>query len=109
MIDAKKKKKKKTELMNPQGLITIRPPPLLANAYIYSPDCGIFLQIDQMKGLKLDRYYHKTTNYVIMIWLMTFAELYLVMRQMEYTATQSVCVCFFLLSLAPVMQYLPTN
>ncbi|KAJ3414333.1 hypothetical protein HDV05_006701 [Chytridiales sp. JEL 0842] len=77
------------ELMNPEGLPTISSPDLFANAYIYSPDCGIFLQIDQMRGLKLERYYRKTTNYVVLVWLMTFAELYLVMKQMEYTATQS--------------------
>ncbi|KAJ3279794.1 hypothetical protein HK104_001154 [Borealophlyctis nickersoniae] len=77
------------ELEDPQGLSTITPPPLLSTTYIYSPECGIFLEADGMKGLKLERYHEKTRSYAMYACLIAAAQLYLTLEQMEYTATHS--------------------
>lgn len=40
------------EMNRPTGITTVKPPPLLMDAVLVSPECGILLHIDSAEGLK---------------------------------------------------------
>ncbi|KAJ3025186.1 hypothetical protein HDV00_000278, partial [Rhizophlyctis rosea] len=77
------------ELQSSTGISTIPPPPLISRAYIYSPECGVFHEMDHLTGLKVEQYYQKIRTYAVLMLLIAATQLYLTARQMDYTATHS--------------------
>ncbi|KAJ1564520.1 hypothetical protein HK405_014649, partial [Cladochytrium tenue] len=78
------------ELIEPTGVPLHTPPRPAAHAVVYSPSCGVLVTTESpLAGLKLEQYHTKTAHYAVAVWLVTFAELSLTMRQMELSATQS--------------------
>ncbi|KAI9209146.1 uncharacterized protein BJ171DRAFT_488636 [Polychytrium aggregatum] len=77
------------ELWNPEGISTIRPPALISKSLVYSPDCGILLSASKSKGVKIEVYHRKAVNYTIFATIVVLAELYLTIKQMDYTSSQS--------------------
>ncbi|KAJ3332098.1 hypothetical protein HDU76_001305 [Blyttiomyces sp. JEL0837] len=43
----------------------------------------------QMEEYEDEQYHSKTSRYTVLVWISSFVELYLTLKQMEYTATQS--------------------
>ncbi|RUS27406.1 hypothetical protein BC938DRAFT_483300 [Jimgerdemannia flammicorona] len=79
-----------SELQNPQGITTIRAPPLIASLMIYSPNCGVLISALDAPGLKVEKYYAKAINYAAMVSALALMQIFFLIHQMEYTPTPSV-------------------
>ncbi|KAI9325719.1 hypothetical protein DFJ73DRAFT_868710 [Zopfochytrium polystomum] len=79
------------ELLHPQGIPTRKPPRLQSNAILYSPTCGVVLSStdNTIRGLKLEQYHAKSATYTVVVWIISCLELFLTMRQMQFTTTPS--------------------
>lgn len=80
----------KIELANPQGISTIRPPPLLLSSELYSPNCHLLLSIDKQAGIKIEKYYKKAVAYAGMASVIAVIQIFALIHQMEFTPTPSV-------------------
>ena len=78
------------ELEDPQGISTIRGPPLMASMRLYSNNCELLLSANKVKGLKIDKYYSKAVYYAVFASILALSQVFLLIRQMEKTATPSV-------------------
>ncbi|KAI9246092.1 hypothetical protein BDA99DRAFT_447589 [Phascolomyces articulosus] len=77
------------ETENPQGISTIRPPPLKMSSVMYSPNCGLAMTSDDGVGTKLERYYSKAVSYATMAIILAIIQIFALIHQMEYTPTPS--------------------
>ncbi|KAG1143058.1 hypothetical protein G6F37_011401 [Rhizopus arrhizus] len=77
------------ELANPQGISTIRPPPLLLSSELYSPNCHLLLSIDKQAGIKIEKYYKKAVAYAGMASVIAVIQIFALIHQMEFTPTPS--------------------
>eukprot|EP01102_Stenamoeba_stenopodia_P007564 TRINITY_DN2120_c0_g1_i1.p1 TRINITY_DN2120_c0_g1~~TRINITY_DN2120_c0_g1_i1.p1 ORF type:complete len:591 (-),score=58.73 TRINITY_DN2120_c0_g1_i1:77-1849(-) len=55
---------------------------------LQSPNCGVTLNAEAAV-IVFDEYYAKAVNYVVMVTIVAFAQILLLIRQMEYTSTQA--------------------
>ncbi|CAO3608837.1 unnamed protein product [Cunninghamella blakesleeana] len=77
------------ELENPQGISTIQLPPMEISSIAYSPDCALQLSMKKFKGLKIEEYFVKATNYATMATIIAISQIFLLIHQMEFTPTPS--------------------
>ncbi|KAG1174625.1 hypothetical protein G6F70_004731 [Rhizopus microsporus] len=77
------------ELADPQGISTVKPPPLLLSAELYSPNCQLLLSIDKEPGIKIEKYYRKAVAYAGMATAIAIIQIFALIHQMEFTPTPS--------------------
>ncbi|KAG0173222.1 hypothetical protein DFQ30_008491 [Apophysomyces sp. BC1015] len=77
------------ELENPQGITTIRPPPLEISSVMFSPNCGLAMSINEATGIKIEKYYSKAISYASMATVIAIVQIFALIHQMEYTPTPS--------------------
>ncbi|ORZ14412.1 hypothetical protein BCR41DRAFT_86945 [Lobosporangium transversale] len=77
------------EWASPQGISTIKPPPLNSTLFLYSPNCRLTLSVEKADGMKREKFYAKAVNYAGMAGTLAFIQVFLLVRQMEYTPTPS--------------------
>ncbi|KAL1915128.1 uncharacterized protein VTP21DRAFT_7609 [Calcarisporiella thermophila] len=77
------------EMQDPQGISTIRAPPLEATFYQYSKNCSLVLSGRDAFGMKLEKFYAKGVNYAAMASILSLVQIFLLIHQMEYTPTPS--------------------
>ncbi|KAG0309914.1 hypothetical protein BGZ98_000002 [Dissophora globulifera] len=73
----------------PQGISTIKPPRLDSSLFMYSPNCRLTLGVKDAEGMKREKFYAKAVNYAGMAGTLAFIQVFLLVRQMEYTPTPS--------------------
>ncbi|KAG0363271.1 hypothetical protein BGZ54_008222, partial [Gamsiella multidivaricata] len=73
----------------PQGISTIKPPHLNSTLFIYSPNCRLTIGVKKAEGMKREKFYAKAVNYAGMAGTVAFIQVFLLVRQMEYTPTPS--------------------
>ncbi|KAG0229327.1 hypothetical protein BGX31_006258, partial [Mortierella sp. GBA43] len=73
----------------PQGVSTIKAPHLNSSLFIYSPNCRLTLAVKNAEGMKREKFYSKAVNYAGMAGTLAFIQVFLLVRQMEYTPTPS--------------------
>ncbi|KAG0202643.1 hypothetical protein BGX28_004903 [Mortierella sp. GBA30] len=73
----------------PQGISTIKAPHLNSTLFIYSPNCRLALGVNSSVGMKREKFYAKAVNYAGMAGTLAFVQVFLLVRQMEYTPTPS--------------------
>jgi hypothetical protein len=77
------------ELRFPTGLSLPRPPPLIATAMVYSPNCGFVLEANGLKGQKEEQFYAQASNFGLGAAAVTTIQIWLLMRQMNESNTPS--------------------
>ncbi|KAI8814364.1 hypothetical protein BJ742DRAFT_787266 [Cladochytrium replicatum] len=88
------------ELIHEEGIPHIRPPRMQATAVLYSPDCDVYLQADSLVGLRMEVFFGKAVHYVAVVCIITGIELWLTVKQIDYSATQSALSKVSLVSIA---------
>ncbi|KAF9959133.1 hypothetical protein BGZ72_010262 [Mortierella alpina] len=73
----------------PQGISTIRAPHLNSTLFMYSPNCRLALGVKNSVGMKREKLYAKAVNYAGLAGSLAFFQVFLLVRQMEYTPTPS--------------------
>ncbi|KAF9941149.1 hypothetical protein BGZ67_005804 [Mortierella alpina] len=73
----------------PQGISTIRAPHLNSTLFMYSPNCRLALGVKNSVGMKREKLYAKAVNYAGLAGSLAFIQVFLLVRQMEYTPTPS--------------------
>ncbi|KAF9183908.1 hypothetical protein BGZ51_003697 [Haplosporangium sp. Z 767] len=73
----------------PQGISTIKAPHLNSTLFLYSPNCRLALGVKKAEGMKREKFYAKAVNYAGMAGTLAFFQVFLLVRQMEYTPTPS--------------------
>ncbi|KAL0075034.1 hypothetical protein J3Q64DRAFT_1811683 [Phycomyces blakesleeanus] len=76
------------ELEDPQGIRTIRPPPLELSSIMYAPNCGLSLATNGT-GMKIETYYSKAVSYAGMASFLAILQIFSLIHQMEFTPTPS--------------------
>ncbi|KFH64130.1 hypothetical protein MVEG_09955 [Podila verticillata NRRL 6337] len=77
------------EMATPQGISTIKAPHLNSTLFMYSPNCRIAIGIKDGEGMKREKFFAKAVNYAGMAGTIAFIQVFLLVRQMEYTPTPS--------------------
>jgi hypothetical protein len=57
---------------------------------MYSPNCRLTIGVKQAEGMKREKFYSKAVYYAGMAGTVAFIQVFLLVRQMEYTPTPSV-------------------
>lgn len=57
---------------------------------MFSPECNLVLELDDMQGLELDRFWNKALNYSLILAIVTAIQAWVLVKQMEYTSTPTV-------------------
>ena len=77
------------ELLNPTGVLawpaTHSNKDLKARSFIYSPNCGLALDVDEMEGLKVELFHIKSIRYCVMMIAVCAGELWMTLLQVEYS------------------------
>lgn len=81
MVSQRQMDEVEAEMSRPTGITTVKRPPLLMDAVLISPQCGILLHLDRASGLKSQRYWRKTTTYAGCAALVYFALLVVLVRE----------------------------
>lgn len=77
------------ELRHPTGAPVPVAPPIILSSIIYSPTCGFVLGINKSKGLKVESYYNKASNFALSAAAVMVAQIWLLIRQMNESNTPS--------------------
>lgn len=77
------------ELRHPTGAPVPDAPPIIASSIIYSPTCGYVLGIKRAQGVKIERYYHRASNFALGTAAATCVQMWLLFRQMKDSSTPS--------------------
>ncbi|CDS07323.1 hypothetical protein LRAMOSA01272 [Lichtheimia ramosa] len=77
------------ELENPQGISTIKAPPLKMSSVMYSPNCGVSIVSNDSDGTRIEKFYNKSIHYATMATLVALVQIFSLINQMEYTSTPS--------------------
>ncbi|KAG0095149.1 hypothetical protein BGZ93_006282, partial [Podila epicladia] len=77
------------EMATPQGISTIKAPHLNSTLFMYSPNCRLAIGVKDSEGMKREKFYAKAVNYAGMSGTIAFIQVFLLVRQMEYTPTPS--------------------
>ncbi|KIJ55286.1 hypothetical protein M422DRAFT_774359 [Sphaerobolus stellatus SS14] len=72
-----------SEIENPTGISTIRAPPLILDGVLISRNCGILLEVNKGKGMKVQSFWRKATTYSGIAFVIYLGLLFLLMRQVE--------------------------
>jgi hypothetical protein len=75
------------ELQSPTGVTTLHLPPPTMNGIIFSKDCNLVLELDEMVGLELDEFWNKAITYSFILAALTVLQAWSLVKQMEYTST----------------------
>ncbi|KAF9413261.1 hypothetical protein BGZ94_000783 [Podila epigama] len=78
-----------TEWATPQGISTIKAPHLNSTLFMYSPNCRLVISAKDGVGMKREKFFSKAVNYAGMAGTIAFIQVFLLVRQMEYTPTPS--------------------
>lgn len=81
-----------SELHSPSGRSVLELPPPTIDAVVFSRDCNIVLELDTMEGMALDSFWNHATVYAFVLALITAAQTWVLVKQMEYTSTPTVSV-----------------
>ncbi|KAF9101847.1 hypothetical protein BGX29_005179 [Mortierella sp. GBA35] len=73
----------------PQGISVIKAPHLNSTLFMYSPNCRLTIGVKKSEGMKRERFYSKAVNYAGLAGTVAFIQVFLLVRQMEYTLTPS--------------------
>lgn len=79
-----------SELHEPTGRSVLSIPPPTLNAVLFSKECNLYLDLTEMKGLELDRFWDKATTYAAVLTIITAIQTWVLVKQMEYTSTPTV-------------------
>lgn len=77
------------ELRHPTGAPVPVAPPIILSSIIYSPTCGFVLGTKKSKGLKVESYYNKASNFALSAAAVMVAQIWLLIRQMNESNTPS--------------------
>lgn len=78
------------ELRAPSGVSTLSLPPPTMNAILFSKECNILVELDEMVGLELEDFWNKAVTYSFVLGALTLLQTWVLVKQMEYTSTPSV-------------------
>lgn len=78
------------ELRSPTGVSTLTLPPPTLNGILFSKDCNIVVELDDMVGLELEDFWNKAVSYSFILGILTLLQTWVLVKQMEYTTTPSV-------------------
>ncbi|KAG9072643.1 hypothetical protein KI688_000414 [Linnemannia hyalina] len=73
----------------PQGISVIKAPHLNSTLFMYSPNCRLTIGVKKSEGMKREKFYTKAVYYAGMAGTVAFIQVFLLVRQMEYTPTPS--------------------
>ncbi|KAF9294218.1 hypothetical protein BGZ88_004215 [Linnemannia elongata] len=73
----------------PQGISVIKAPHLNSTLFMYSPNCRLTIGVKKSEGMKREKFYSKAVYYAGMAGTVAFIQVFLLVRQMEYTPTPS--------------------
>ncbi|KAF9931398.1 hypothetical protein FBU30_010327 [Linnemannia zychae] len=73
----------------PQGISVIKAPDLNSTLFMYSPNCRLVIGVKKAEGMKREKFYSKAVYYAAMAGTVAFIQVFLLVRQMEYTPTPS--------------------
>ncbi|KAF8941391.1 hypothetical protein BGZ47_007392 [Haplosporangium gracile] len=73
----------------PQGITVIKAPHLNSTLFMYSPNCRLTIGVKKSEGMKREKFYSKAVYYAGMAGTVAFIQVFLLVRQMEYTPTPS--------------------
>lgn len=77
------------ELRRPTGAPVPAAPPIILSSIIYSPTCGFVLGTKKSKGLKVESYYDKASDFALSAAAVMVAQIWLLIRQMNESNTPS--------------------
>lgn len=77
------------ELRRPTGAPVPVAPPITVSSIIYSPTCGFVLSTRKSRGLKVERYYYKASNFALSAAAVMVGQIWLLIRQMNESNTPS--------------------
>lgn len=86
-VPASRLKEWEDELQNPSGVSTVKMPPPSMNAILFSKECNLVLELDNMIGLDLERFWSEAVTYSFILAVLTVIQAWVLVRQMEYTST----------------------
>jgi hypothetical protein len=93
------------EMRFPTGSATPKPPPLIASAMIYSPNCGSVLVADGLEGKKLWAIYDQATHFALGAAVLASLQIWVLIRQMNESNTLSTIsrVSFWMITMMAVV------
>lgn len=77
------------ELRHPTGAPVPDAPPIVISGIIYSPTCGHVLSVKKAEGIKIEKYFRKAINFALCAAVITCAQIWLLIRQMNESNTPS--------------------
>ncbi|KAG0644094.1 hypothetical protein HOY80DRAFT_1031143 [Tuber brumale] len=77
------------ELRHPTGVPVPDAPPIVISGIIYSPTCGHVLSVKRAEGIKIEKYFRKAINFALCAAVITCAQIWLLIRQMNESNTPS--------------------
>lgn len=84
-------REREEELRSPSGVSTLHLPPPTMDGILFSKDCNLLVQLDDMVGLELEDFWNKAITYSFILGAITLLQTWVLVKQMEYTTTPSVC------------------
>ena len=81
-----------SELHNPTGRTVAHIPTSQMDAIIFSRDCNLVIELDNMEGLSRDTFWEKAITYAAVLSATTILQTIVLVKQMEYTSTPTVRV-----------------
>ena len=78
------------ELHNPTGRTVLPLPPPSLDAILFSKECNLVLEFDNMEGLEVDEFWSQTMAYAFVLAVVTALQTWVLVKQMEYTSTPTV-------------------
>ncbi|PWW79414.1 hypothetical protein C7212DRAFT_356291 [Tuber magnatum] len=77
------------ELRHPTGAPVPDAPPIVISGIIYSPTCGHVFSVKKAEGIKIEKYFRKAINFALCAAVITCAQIWLLIRQMNESNTPS--------------------
>lgn len=79
-----------SELHKPTGRSVANLPSSQMDAIIFSRDCNLVVELDNMEGLERDMFWDKAITYAAILSIITILQTWVLVKQMEYTSTPTV-------------------
>ncbi|KAG9018045.1 hypothetical protein FRB90_012548 [Tulasnella sp. 427] len=86
-VPADKLKELEDEMQYPTGISTVSRPPVIFDGILISPDCAVLVELNELDGMRVDRFWRKVSTYAGLASLVYLSLLILLVRQMENTRT----------------------
>ena len=78
------------EIRQPSGISLPYFPTPVVDGIVFSKDCNLVIELDRMEVLELDVFWSKALTYAFVLAILTAIQTWVLIRQMEYTATPAV-------------------